>query len=43
MTNNKSDTKQGILIIPSADDFLQIMEDLQKEYNAKHNGEKRNG
>lgn len=43
MTQNKSDTKQGILIVPSADDFIRIMEDLQKQYNAKYNGEKRNG
>lgn len=34
---NKSN-RNGIYIIPSADEFIQVMKQLQKEYNQNNKG-----
>lgn len=41
MKKNKSNIKQGILLINDADEFIRIMADIQKQYNSKHNGVKK--
>lgn len=35
--------RNGIYLIKDANEFLTVMEQLQKEYNNKNNGEKNNG
>lgn len=38
---NKSN-RNGIFIFPDPNDFLEVIKEMQKEYNQKHNGEKSN-
>ena len=40
-SQNQCNIRRGIYIIDDADEFLK--EDLQRAYNAKHNGVQRNG
>ena len=42
-SQNQCNIRRGIYIIDDANEFLRIMEDLQREYNAKHNGVQSNG
>lgn len=35
--------RNGIYLIPDADDFINLMEQLRKEYQRKNKGAKNNG